>query len=81
MSFKLKIKRKEEYLAKGEGVPEWIFISEIGTPLIEGHWRERVFKKILEKAKMRQIRIHDIRHTMLLNLSKIIVLLPTSRTS
>ena len=60
---KLKIKRKEEYLAKGEGVPEWIFISEIGTPLIEGHWRERVFKKILEKAKMRQIRIHDIRHT------------------
>jgi integrase len=60
---KLKIKRKEEYLAKGEGVPEWIFISEIDTPLIEGHWRERVFKKILEKAKMRQIRIHDIRHT------------------
>ena len=60
---KLKIKRKEEYLAKGEDVPEWIFISEIGTPLIEGHWRERVFKKILEKAKMRQIRIHDIRHT------------------
>ncbi|MGA3282618.1 MAG: site-specific integrase [Smithella sp.] len=60
---KLKIKRKEEYLAKGEGVPEWIFISEIGTPLIEGHWRERVFKKILEKAKLRQIRIHDIRHT------------------
>jgi len=60
---KLKIKRKEEYLAKGEGVPEWIFISEIGTPLIEGHWRERIFKKILEKAKIRQIRIHDIRHT------------------
>jgi len=60
---KLKIKRKEEYLAKGESVPEWIFISEIGTPLIEGHWRERIFKKILEKAKIRQIRIHDIRHT------------------
>jgi len=60
---KLKIKRKEEYLAKGEDVPEWIFISEIGTPLIEGHWRERIFKKILEKAKIRQIRIHDIRHT------------------
>ncbi|HUN53559.1 MAG TPA: site-specific integrase [Smithella sp.] len=60
---KLKIKRKEEYLAKGEGMPEWIFISDIGTPLIEGHWRERVFKKLLEKAKIRQIRIHDIRHT------------------
>lgn len=60
---KLKIKRKEEYLAKGEDVPEWVFISETGTPLIEGHWRERVFKKILEKAKIRQIRIHDLRHT------------------
>jgi integrase len=60
---KLKIKRKEEYLAKGEEMPSWIFISEAGTPLIEGHWRERVFKKILEKAKIREIRIHDLRHT------------------
>lgn len=60
---RLRIKRKEEYLAKGEDVPEWVFISESGTPLIEGHWRERIFKKILERAKLREIRIHDLRHS------------------
>ena len=59
----LKIKRKEDFLAKGEEIPEWLFISEAGTPLIEGHWREKAFKKTLEKAKLRKIRIHDIRHT------------------
>jgi len=27
------------------------------------NWRRRVFKKTLEKAELRQIRIHDLRHT------------------
>jgi len=40
----------------------WVFISETGTPLIEGHWRARVFGKALEKAGLRRIRIHDLRH-------------------
>ena len=43
-------------------MPQWVFVTDKGTPLIEGHWRERVFNKALEKAKLRKIRIHDLRH-------------------
>ena len=59
----LKNQRRIETLQNGWGkVPEWVFISETGTPLIEGHWRERVFGKALEKAGLRRVRIHDLRH-------------------
>jgi len=59
----LKRQRLEEKLNKGwQEMPPWVFITEKGTPLIEGHWRERVFNKALEKAKLRKIRIHDLRH-------------------
>jgi len=60
----LKRQRIEEKLRKGwEEMPEWVFITDKGTPLIEGHFRERVFNKMLAKAELRQIRIHDLRHT------------------
>jgi len=59
----LKQQRTEEKLKKGwEEMPQWVFVTDKGTPLIEGHWRERVFNKALEKAKLRKIRIHDLRH-------------------
>jgi integrase len=59
----LKRQRLEEKLREGwKEMPPWVFITEKGTPLIEGHWRERVFYKALEKAKLRKIRIHDLRH-------------------
>ena len=59
----LRNQRRMETLQNGWGkVPDWIFISETGTPLIEGHWRERVFGKAQEKAGLRRIRIHDLRH-------------------
>ena len=44
-------------------VPEWVFINSVGNPHDINHWRRRVFKKVLEKAKLRKIRIHDLRHT------------------
>lgn len=60
----LRNQRRIETLEKGWGkVPEWVFISETGTSLIEHHWRLRVFAKALEKAGLRRIRIHDLRHT------------------
>jgi integrase len=32
--------------------------------MIDTHnWRKRIFKKALEKAELRAIRIHDLRHT------------------
>ena len=49
---------------KGWGqVPEWIFINEDGKLLDSHNWRKRVFYKALEKAGLRKIRIHDLRHT------------------
>jgi len=60
----LKRHRIEEKLRRGwEDMPEWVFITDKRTPLIEGHFRERVFNKILAKEGLRQIRIHDLRHT------------------
>lgn len=59
----LKRQRLEEKLKKGwKELPTWMFITDKGTPLIEGHWRDRIFNKALEKAKLRKIRIHDLRH-------------------
>ncbi len=59
----LKRQRIEDKLKNGwKDMPKWVFVSEKGTPLIEGHWREKVFNKVLEKAKLRKIRIHDLRH-------------------
>ncbi len=56
--------RKREALAKGWGeVPLWVFISTEGTPLNKDNWKKRVFDKALIKAKLRKIRVHDLRHT------------------
>ena len=58
----LQLQRKAETLIKGWGkVPEWVFISETGKPLIMNHWRKGVFVRTLEKAKLQKIRIHDFR--------------------
>jgi hypothetical protein len=47
---------------KGVPVPDWVFPSLGGTPLEERNMRH-VFKRLLEKAELRQIRIQDLRHT------------------
>jgi integrase len=74
----MKRKRKKEYLAKGKNeIPEWVFLSpgniiwEDGQPV--GHnegeqvemqnVKNRYFHKCLEKAGLRRIRFHDLRHT------------------
>lgn len=59
----LRKERKEEKLRKGwKEMPEWVFVSETGTALDSSSWRKRVFEKALEKAGLRKIRIHDLRH-------------------
>lgn len=56
--------RKEEAMAKGEKeIPEYLFVTETGRPIIVQHWYDKVFKKALVKVGLRQIRIHDLRHT------------------
>ena len=49
-------------MEKGTNTPQWVFRSLSGTPLEERNIRH-VFKRMLEKAELRQIRIHDLRHT------------------
>lgn len=40
-----------------------IFASEIGTPIMHRNLHRRHFKPILEKAKLPDIRLYDLRHT------------------
>ena len=41
----------------------WLFTTPSGTQLDPANMRERVFYKLLEKAKLRRVRFHDLRHT------------------
>jgi integrase len=39
----VKLERRLEAVKKGWGsIPEWVFVSETGMPLISIHWRSRV---------------------------------------
>ena len=58
------VERKKETLRNGwKEPPEWLFYDTQGGLLDEDHWRRRVHSKILEKAGLRHVRIHDLRHT------------------
>ena len=59
----LRRRRKEEYLAKGKEMPEWVFVSRMGKPIDQDNFKNRLFNRLLEKAGMRHIRFHDLRHT------------------
>jgi integrase len=58
------VKSQEKGLKLGLGDhPEYVFTNRLGGLLDVTNWRRRVFWKVLEKAKFRRIRIHDLRHT------------------
>jgi integrase len=60
----LLVERKKETLRHGWGeVPAWVFVNECGNPLDPENFRHRVWGKILAKAQLRRVRIHDLRHT------------------
>jgi len=70
----LKRKRQADYLAKGKNeIPEWVFLSrgrlkkegkrDEGCQLDMHNVKARHFHKCLEKAGLRRIRFHDLRHT------------------
>ena len=59
-----KIECKKKGLALGLGdAPEYVFTNEKGKFIDLSNWRRRYFNKALERAKLRRIRIHDLRHT------------------
>jgi len=61
---KLRVRRAEEALAKSwKQIPAWVFCNEEGRPIWKSDFERRVFHKALEKARLRRIRFHDLRHT------------------
>jgi integrase len=60
----LGVQRKEQTLQRGWGdVPEWVFVNDAGRPLDPNNLRKRIFHRCLEKAGLRRVRFHDLRHT------------------
>ena len=54
--------QRARWMKKDEPMPLWVFPSREGTALEERNVRH-VFTRLLEKAQLRQMRIHDLRHT------------------
>jgi integrase len=54
--------QRKRWIKKGKPMPPWVFASLEGTALEERNVRH-VFTRILQRAELRQIRIHDLRHT------------------
>jgi integrase len=60
---KLKLRRKEQWLAKGQTeIPPWVFLRLRGKPVEMHYVKRRQIRKCLEKAGLRRIRVHDL-HT------------------
>jgi len=60
----LLVERKKEALRQGWGeVPPRVFLSPEGARLDASHFYNRIWRKLLAKAGLRHIRIHDLRHT------------------
>ncbi|MBF0526418.1 MAG: site-specific integrase [Deltaproteobacteria bacterium] len=60
----LKVQRKKMTLRMGwKEMPEWVFTNETGGIVDKDNWRKRIFYRALDKAGLRRIRVHDLRHT------------------
>jgi integrase len=48
---------------KGQDMPEWVFINDEGKPADMHNVKSRAFRRALEQAGLRRIRLHDLRHS------------------
>ena len=56
--------RKEETLRQGRGeLEDWVFINKEGVPKNAVNFRNRIHYRICDKAGLRRVRIHDLRHS------------------
>jgi len=44
-------------------LPQYVFTNREGNLIDKDNWRRRVFAKVIKKAEVPKIRIHDLRHT------------------
>lgn len=58
----LQAMKKQRRVEKIEAGPDWVFCGENGQIIQQQKWRDRVFLRALEKAGLRHIRTHDLRH-------------------
>lgn len=54
---------KVELLKSGMPMPEWVFTHQSGKRLTATNMANRFFHRCLEKAGLRQVRFHDLRHS------------------
>jgi integrase len=60
----LLVERKKETLRRGrKEVPPWVFVNEAGNSIDTDNFRARIWPKLFAKAGVRQVRIHDLRHS------------------
>ena len=60
---RLRTARKRAALKSGEAMSPLVFLTPTGQRVDGDNLRDRVFYRLLEKAELRRIRIHDLRHT------------------
>jgi integrase len=56
-------RHREAMAAEGFGQVKWVFCNTRGGPLRRSHFHKQVFKRLLKKANLPDIRFHDLRHT------------------
>jgi integrase len=54
---------REEALKRGANMPKWAFCQANGKPLTATSIANRIFHRCLDRADLRQVRFHDIRHS------------------
>jgi integrase len=59
----LKATMREESFKRGEPMPKWVFCQTNGKPLTATSIANRIFHRCLDRAGLRRVRFHDIRHS------------------
>ena len=60
---RLRTAAKQASLKSGTKMDDHVFLTPDGSPIDGDNLRTRVFYRVLERAGLRRIRLHDLRHT------------------
>jgi integrase len=60
---RLRAQCQREALAAGRTLPDFVFLGQRGTPIDGDNFRKRVFYRLLDRAGIRRLGPHSLRHT------------------